>query len=206
MASDLAGGLLAGWLRTWLAGTGRDSVRRLRTYLIIGVQAGLAAAIAWLIAHEVLGTEEPTFAPAAAVAVIATSLGNRARRTIELLVGVGLGIAAGDLLIAVLGTGPWQTGLIVFLAVTGAAAIRGAGLLMTQAGATAVLVATLTPGNSRPGAAAHGQRPGRRRGRTPRDAGPRTVEPAAHRTPGRRHRLGPVCPPDHHLRQVSHRS
>ncbi|MGN9777723.1 FUSC family protein [Micromonospora sp. H33] len=147
MASNLAGGSPVGWLRTWLAGTGRDSARRLRTYLIIGVQAGLAAAIAWLIAHEVLGTEEPTFAPAAAVAVIAASLGNRAWRTVELILGVGLGIAAGDLLIALLGTGPWQTGLIVFLAVTGAAAVRGTGLLMTQAGATAVLVATLTPGN-----------------------------------------------------------
>jgi uncharacterized membrane protein YgaE (UPF0421/DUF939 family) len=147
MAFNLAGGSSAGWPRNWLAGAGRDSVRRLRTYFIIGVQAGLAAAIAWLIAYEVLGTEEPTFAPAAAVAVIAASLGNRARRTVELLLGVGLGIVAGDLLIALLGTGPWQTGLIVFLAVTGAAAVRGTGLLMTQAGATAVLVATLTPGN-----------------------------------------------------------
>ncbi|MEW2383619.1 FUSC family protein [Micromonospora sp. NPDC047707] len=138
---------MGGSPRKRLEQIGRDSWRRLQLYLIVAVQAGLAAAIAWLVAQEVLGTVEPTFAPAAAVAVIAASLGNRTRRTVELLVGVGLGIAAGDLLIGLLGTGPWQTGLIVFLAVIGAATVRGAGLLMTQAGATAVLVATLTPGS-----------------------------------------------------------
>ncbi|RKN39608.1 FUSC family protein [Micromonospora endolithica] len=124
---------------------GRNSYRRLQTYLIVAVQAGLAAALSWVIAREVLGTPEPTFAPAAAVGVIAAALGNRTRRTVELIVGVIVGIAAGDLLILAIGTGPWQTGVIVFLAVTVAAVVRGAGALMTQAGGTAVLVATLTP-------------------------------------------------------------
>ncbi|MCL7456393.1 FUSC family protein [Micromonospora echinofusca] len=119
----------------------------MRTYLIIGVQAGLAAMLAWVVAHHLLRIEEPTFAPGAAVAVIGASLAKRARRTVELLLGIGVGIAAGDLLIALIGTGAWQTGIIVFLAITGAAAARGTGLLMTQAGATAVLVATLTPAN-----------------------------------------------------------
>ena len=134
-------------LRTRIERTGRASLRRLRTYLVIGVQAGLAAALAWMIAHQFLRIEEPTFAPAAAVAVIAASLASRAARTVELLLGIGVGIGAGDVLIALLGTGPWQTGLIVFLAVSAAAAARGTGLLMTQAGATAVLIATLTPTN-----------------------------------------------------------
>lgn len=146
VGDDRSGSLLRR-LKTRLEGTGRASWRRLRTYLIIGVQAGLAAAIAWVIAHQVLRIEEPTFAPGAAVAVIAASLASRAVRTVELLLGIGVGIAAGDALIALLGTGPWQTGLIVFLAVAGAAAARGTGLLMAQAGTTAVLVATLTPAN-----------------------------------------------------------
>ncbi|MEU7982462.1 FUSC family protein [Micromonospora sp. NPDC049081] len=124
---------------------GRDSHRRLQTYLIVAVQAGLAAALAWVLAREVLGNAEPTFAPAAAVGVIAAALGNRARRTVELIVGVVLGILVGDLLILLLGTGPWQTGVIVFLAITVAVLIRGTGALMTQAGGTAVLIATLTP-------------------------------------------------------------
>ncbi|SCF03135.1 Fusaric acid resistance protein-like [Micromonospora coriariae] len=136
-----------GRLRSRLAKASRAAYRRFRTYLIIGVQAGLAAALAWVIAHQLLRIEEPTFAPGAAVAVIGASLARRALRTVELLLGIGVGIAAGDLLIALIGTGAWQTGIIVFLAVTGAAAARGTGLLMTQAGATAVLVATLTPAN-----------------------------------------------------------
>ncbi|MEV4545676.1 FUSC family protein [Micromonospora echinaurantiaca] len=117
----------------------------MRTYLILAVQAGLAAALAWLVAQEVLHNPDPTFAPAAAVGVIVAALGNRARRTVELIVGVVLGIAVGDGLIRLLGTGPWQTGVIVFLAITAAAVVRGTGALMTQAGGTAVLVATLTP-------------------------------------------------------------
>ncbi|SCG40874.1 FUSC family protein [Micromonospora coxensis] len=134
-----------GPLRDRLSGIGRDSYRRLQTYLIVAVQAGLAAALAWVLAGRVLGNPEPTFAPAAAVGVIAAALGNRTRRTVELIVGVVLGIAVGDLLIAVFGTGPWQTGVIVFLAITGAVLVRGGGALMTQAGGTAVLIATLTP-------------------------------------------------------------
>ncbi|MGW5671244.1 FUSC family protein [Micromonospora sp. NPDC003776] len=133
---------------TWgdrVRGAGRATHRRLRTYLIVAVQAGLAAALAWVVAREVLHNTEPTFAPAAAVGVIAASLGGRTRRTVELVVGVVLGIAVGDLLIAAVGTGPWQTGVIVFLAVAAAVLVRGPGALVTQAGGTAVLVATLTP-------------------------------------------------------------
>lgn len=124
---------------------GRDSYRRLQIYLIVAFQAGLAAALAWAIAREVLGNPEPIFAPAAAVGVTAASIGNRTRSTVELIVGVTVGIAVGDLLIVAVGTGPWQTGVIVFLAATLAAAVRGTGALMTQAGSTAALVATLTP-------------------------------------------------------------
>ncbi len=131
--------------RDRMADVGRNSWQRLQAYLIVAVQAGLAAALSWVVAREVLGNPEPTFAPAAAVGVIAAALGNRARRTIELVVGVVLGIAVGDLLILAVGTGPWQTAIIVFAAVTVAAAVRGTGALMTQAGGTAVLIATLTP-------------------------------------------------------------
>ncbi len=124
---------------------GRASRRRLEAYLIVAVQAGLAATLAWLVARAVLGNQDPTFAPAAAVGVIAAALGNRARRTVELIIGVLLGVFVGDLLIETLGTGPWQTGAVVFLAAALAAAARGTGALMTQACGTAVLIATVAP-------------------------------------------------------------
>ncbi|RLK25343.1 uncharacterized membrane protein YgaE (UPF0421/DUF939 family) [Micromonospora sp. M71_S20] len=127
--------------------TSRETYRRLQTHLLLAVQAGLAAALAWVAAREVLGNQDSTFAPAAAVGVIAAAIGNRTRRTVELIAGVVLGIAVGDVLIGLLGTGPWQTGVIVFLAIAVAVLVRGGGALMTQAGGTGVLVATLTPSN-----------------------------------------------------------
>ncbi|MGW2625192.1 FUSC family protein [Micromonospora taraxaci] len=135
----------AGHLRARVTAAVDEGRHRLRTYVIVAFQAGLAAALAWVLAHEVIGNSEPTFAPAAAVAVIAASLGNRAPRALELVIGVVVGIGAGDLLIGQFGTGPWQTGVIVFLATATAVLVRGPGALMAQAGGTAVLIATLTP-------------------------------------------------------------
>lgn len=132
-------------LRDWAHRVGQLSYRRLQTYLIVAVQAGLAAALSWVVARHLLGNPEPTFAPGAAVGVIAAGYGNRARRTVELIAGVIVGITVGDLLIILVGTGPWQTGVIVFLAITTAVLVRGGAALMTQAGGTAVLIATLTP-------------------------------------------------------------
>lgn len=135
----------AGNLRARVGRAGRQSGQRIRLYLIVALQAGLAAALAWLVASELLGNPEPTFAPAAAVGVIAASLGKRTHRALELVAGVVLGIGVGDLLISLFGTGPWQTGVIVFLAIAASVLVRGTGALMTQAGGTAVLIATLTP-------------------------------------------------------------
>lgn len=129
---------------------GRVRLRQLEITLVIAVQAGLAAALAALVAQRLLGPGAHVFAPAAAVGTIATAIGQRARRTFELLVGVGLGIVVGDLLRFMLGTGPWQTGLVVALAIATALLVAGrGGALVGQAGGTAVLIATLAP--MRPG-------------------------------------------------------
>ncbi|PZV96448.1 Uncharacterized membrane protein YgaE, UPF0421/DUF939 family [Micromonospora phaseoli] len=132
-------------LRSNACAAGRRSYRRLQQYLLLAVQGGLAAALAWVIAAQVLGNPEPTFAPAAAVGVIAAAIGRRAHRTVELIIGVGLGILVGDVLVDRIGTGPWQTFVIVFGALAVAVAVRGTGALVTQAGGTAVLIATLAP-------------------------------------------------------------
>lgn len=125
---------------------GRLRVRQLEITGVIAVQAGLAAALAALLAQHLLGSGAHVFAPAAAVGTIATAIGQRARRTFELLGGVGLGIVVGDVLRALLGTGVWQTGLVVALAIATALLVAGrGGALVGQAGGTAVLVATLAP-------------------------------------------------------------
>lgn len=113
---------------------------------MISVQAGLAAALAWSIGHDVLGNPSPVFAPSAAVGTIVAALGQRARRTAELLLGVGLGIATTDFLLKLLGTGFWQTGVIVGCAILATLVLFGrSGAAVGQAGGTAVLLATLAP-------------------------------------------------------------
>jgi uncharacterized membrane protein YgaE (UPF0421/DUF939 family) len=132
-------------LRQRSKATVRDRVHRVRISLILAMQAGIAAALAWVIAHEVLGNPEPVFAPIAAVGTLASSVGQRLRRTVELVFGVALGIAVGDLLILALGTGPWQLGLIVLLAIIVAVFLGAGPGGVTQAAATAVLITSLSP-------------------------------------------------------------
>ncbi|MET8254817.1 FUSC family protein [Micromonospora sp. NPDC005197] len=124
----------------------RIRARQWEVTLVISIQAGLAAALAALIAQHFLGPGAHVFAPAAAVGTIATAIGQRARRTFELLFGVGLGIVIGDALRFIVGSGPWQTGVVVALAVASALLVAGkGGPLVGQAGGTAVLIATLAP-------------------------------------------------------------
>ncbi|MEU8166008.1 FUSC family protein [Micromonospora sp. NPDC049004] len=125
---------------------GQVRARQWEITLIISIQAGLAATLAALIAQHFLGPGAHVFAPAAAVGTIATAIGQRARRTFELLFGVGLGITIGDTLRFFLGSGPWQTGVVVALAIASALLVAGrGGALVGQAGGTAVLIATLAP-------------------------------------------------------------
>lgn len=124
---------------------GREAFERLRTYLILAVQAGVAAGLAWFVASDVLHNPQPLFAPAAAVGTIAAAIGNRARRTLELLAGVFLGVLVGNGIIRFIGAGPIQTGVVVALAISAAAVFRGTGAVMVQAGSTAVLLGTVSP-------------------------------------------------------------
>jgi uncharacterized membrane protein YgaE (UPF0421/DUF939 family) len=128
-------------LRTRLA-TGS---RRLQVSALPIAQCAVAAGVAWFVANSLVGHARPFFAPIAAVISLGLSLSNRLRRVAELVVGVSLGVLVGDLLIAWIGSGAWQITLVVALAMAVAVFTNGATLLVAQAGASAVLVATLLP-------------------------------------------------------------
>jgi uncharacterized membrane protein YgaE (UPF0421/DUF939 family) len=108
------------------------------------LHSAVSASLAWLVATEVVGHEQPFFAPISAVITLGLTVGQRRRRAIELAIGVAVGIAIADALVAVIGSGTWQIGIVVALAMT-AAALVGGGAIVSQAGASAVLVATLQP-------------------------------------------------------------
>ncbi|WP_438941421.1 FUSC family protein [Micromonospora deserti] len=122
-----------------------DRLHRVRMALGLALQAGLAAGLSWLAAHELLGNPQPVFAPISAVGTLAVSVGQRFRRTIELIIGVAIGVALGDLLIYLLGTGAWQLGLVVTTAIVLTIFAGASVAIVIQAAATAVLIVTLSP-------------------------------------------------------------
>jgi uncharacterized membrane protein YgaE (UPF0421/DUF939 family) len=122
-----------------------EASRRLQMSVLPIAQCAVAAGGAWFVASDLLGHARPFFAPIAAVISLGVSLGSRLRRVAELVVGVSLGVLVGDLLISQIGSGTWQIMLVVALAMAAAVFADGATLLVAQAGASAVLVATLLP-------------------------------------------------------------
>jgi uncharacterized membrane protein YgaE (UPF0421/DUF939 family) len=133
--ADLGGRSRSGAAGAW---------HRVRGGFPLAAQAGVAAALAWFVAHDVIGRPAPFFAPIAAVITLASSVGQRLRRTTELVIGVAIGIGIGDSLILLIGSGPWQIGLVVVLAILVATAVGGGTPLVVQSASSAVLVATLT--------------------------------------------------------------
>jgi uncharacterized membrane protein YgaE (UPF0421/DUF939 family) len=125
--------------------TVRERTHAVRANFVLALQAGVAASLAWLIARDIVGNADPIFAPIAAVGTLASSLGQRLRRTIELILGVAVGIGIGDLLIIVLGRGPLQLGLIVALSIIVTIFLGGSVAVVVQAAATAVLLVALPP-------------------------------------------------------------
>ena len=128
----------------------RARVRRLQAKSWQIAQCALAAGVAWLVAADVLGHPTPFFAPVAAVVALGTSYGQRLRRVAEVTVGVAVGVFLADLLVAGLGSGWWQIGLIVALAMSAAFLLDGGQLFVTQAAVQSIVVASLVPD---PGAA-----------------------------------------------------
>ena len=120
-----------------------ERVEELRANWLSVVLAALAAAVAWLIARELLGHKQAFFAPVAAILTLGLTAGQRGRRALEVGVGVALGIAIADLLVIAIGTGAWQLAVVVALAMVAAVLVGGGVLLVNQAAISAVLVVTL---------------------------------------------------------------
>ncbi|MFG1683011.1 aromatic acid exporter family protein [Nonomuraea sp. NPDC049269] len=108
-------------------------------------QCAVGAALAWLVAKNVLGHPSPFFAPIAVILSIGVGLGQRLRRMVEMVVGVSVGVGVGDLLVSWIGSGAWQIALVVALAMAVGVLLDSGSLIVLQAGSSAILVATLLP-------------------------------------------------------------
>lgn len=136
-------------LHTWFLGLPpglQDRFRRLWLSLVPILQCALAAGVSWWIATRVTGSAQPPFfAPIAAVVSLGLSLGQRWRRSAELVGGVVIGILVGDLFVAQIGTGTWQIVVVVALAMSLAVFVDRGPMVPLQAASSATLVATLLP-------------------------------------------------------------
>lgn len=134
------------WSRSRLSLRGR--IQRWKSKRWVVLQCAVAAAVAWFVAADLIGHERPFFAPIAAVVSLGTSYGQRLRRVAEVTIGVAIGVFVADVLVAGIGSGAWQLGLIVFLAMSAALLLDAGILFVTQAAVQSIVVATLLPGAS----------------------------------------------------------
>jgi uncharacterized membrane protein YgaE (UPF0421/DUF939 family) len=123
----------------------RTRLERLRLSWRSIFQVGVSAGLAWLIATEVLGHDQPFFAPVSAIITLGLTISERGRRAVEIAIGVALGIAIGDALVLAIGVGPAQVSLVVMLAIAAAILLGSGHMIATQAAVSAALVATLQP-------------------------------------------------------------
>ena len=123
----------------------RERADRLRVLAPAVVQTAAAAAVAWLVTTELIGHDAPFLAPVAAIIVLGQAYGQRARRAIEIAIGVSVGVLIAELVILALGAGAAQIGLVVALAMVAVILLGGGRLVITQAAVSAALIATVAP-------------------------------------------------------------
>jgi uncharacterized membrane protein YgaE (UPF0421/DUF939 family) len=128
-----------------VARTGQRARRRVLDSFGAVLQAAVAASLAWLVAHRVLGHQEPFFAPIAAAISLSTSHIQRSRRIAQMVAGVLLGIGVAEVLTPLLGISTAALGVIVLVTMIVTIAVGfgffGDGMMFpNQAAASAVLV------------------------------------------------------------------
>jgi len=119
---------------------------RLRGRLLAVVQTAAAAVVAWELAVLLLPDPRPAFASIAAVIAVGATNGERVGRAIQLVAGVVIGITVASLMLELLGTGAWQMGVLVILAMGAAIALGLPELVVVEAGVSAILIVALDPG------------------------------------------------------------
>jgi uncharacterized membrane protein YgaE (UPF0421/DUF939 family) len=126
----------------------RIVAERLRANARWFVQAALATALAWEAAIRLFGHPRPIFAPVAALIAVSTTLGQRRRYAVEMVVGIALGVGIADALFELMGGGTLQIAAIVAGAMVAAVALGGSAVLVSEAAVSALLVVTVQPPGS----------------------------------------------------------
>ncbi len=108
-------------------------------------QCAVAAGLAWFVAKDLVGHQQPFFAPIVALVSLGTSYGQRWRRILEVSVGVAIGVFLGDMYTLFLGRGPWQITVMVGVAMVLALLLDASPLLVNQVAIQSLVVVTVLP-------------------------------------------------------------
>jgi hypothetical protein len=123
----------------------RNVMERLRANWRWFAQAALATAPSWYLAQTLFDHPRPIFAPVAGLIAVSTTLGQRRRYAVEMVLGIALGIGIADALFTLIGDGTWQIAAIVVGAMVTAVALGGSVVLVSEAAVSALLVVTVQP-------------------------------------------------------------
>lgn len=104
------------------------------------LQAAVGAAIAWLLAHNVLGHENPLFAPIATWVCLGIKADRVPRKVAELGAGATVGVLIGEVFARYVSIGWWQVLLVIVVAAMIARFLDHGELFTVQAGVNAVVV------------------------------------------------------------------
>lgn len=121
----------------------RQGWARVRRAFLPVLGASLAAGSAWAIARYGLGHPAPFFAPVSAWVALGFTADRRPRRVAELAAGVAVGVALGDLLVHVIGSGPVQVAVVLAVAALVGRFVDRGDLFAMQAGVQAIVIVAL---------------------------------------------------------------
>ncbi|RZS62178.1 uncharacterized membrane protein YgaE (UPF0421/DUF939 family) [Xylanimonas ulmi] len=129
--------------RLVLRARARQGVSRVRTSFWPIVQAAAAAGLAYLLGGWLLGHEQPFFAAIAAWACLGFTFDRDVRKIAEVALGVTVGVAVGDLVVQLIGSGWWQLSTVLVVAAVLARFVDRGAVLAAQAGTQAIVVVGL---------------------------------------------------------------
>ena len=121
----------------------RIGFKRSANSVVTALQMTVCAVGAYAFAEQVLGHNGPLFAATSSMISLGFSRDPRLRRVLEVAIGCTLGIAVGDLLLALFGTGLWQAALVLFVSILLARFLDSGTIFTTQLGLQSLLVVLL---------------------------------------------------------------
>lgn len=129
--------------RSFVRNRTRVGFRRSTNSVIPALQMTVCAVGAYVFAERVLGHSGPLFAATSSMIALGFTRDPRLRRVLEVGLGCTLGIALGDVLLALFGTGIWQAAVVLFVSILLARFLDNGTIFTTQLGLQSLLVVLL---------------------------------------------------------------